>query len=185
MSNYTDAPATKLLATRCACCNRELLDAVSVEGGIGPDCRKKYMGKTEGASEDARIEANQIVYQIALTISGKGPKGVGAMLAEATPNGTLIARLRTLGFAKLADKLEKACMPIRITESGSVLTLVAPFCEDALSAQRSIPGRWWDGARKCTEFPVTQKLAVWAMLCRFYAGLAGVGPKGAFVVPAR
>lgn len=42
MSTYENAPATKLLATHCACCARPLVDAVSVETGVGPDCRKAH-----------------------------------------------------------------------------------------------------------------------------------------------
>ena len=38
MSNdYTQAPATLMLATNCVCCGRALVDAVSVELGIGPE----------------------------------------------------------------------------------------------------------------------------------------------------
>jgi hypothetical protein len=40
--SYENAPATKMLAVYCACCSRPLVDAVSVETGIGPDCRKQH-----------------------------------------------------------------------------------------------------------------------------------------------
>lgn len=39
---YENAPATKLLATHCCCCARPLVDAKSVELGIGPECRKRH-----------------------------------------------------------------------------------------------------------------------------------------------
>lgn len=39
---YEAAPATKMLAVDCACCRKELLDAKSVELGMGPVCRKKH-----------------------------------------------------------------------------------------------------------------------------------------------
>lgn len=42
MSDYENAPATKMLASHCACCARPLVDAVSVETGVGPDCRKTH-----------------------------------------------------------------------------------------------------------------------------------------------
>ncbi len=204
MTNYTAAPACTMLATNCCVCNRPLLDAVSVQMGIGPECRKKYMGKGQGASEAARTEANQIVYQLALVISGVnyetafgtrepmptavdqdatqaayalgGPRAVGQMLAANTATGTtLLGRLVELGFDKLAAKMEAAWMPIRIEEVGGRLQLKAPYNEGAIAAQRSIPGRLWDKANKVNTFPAT--------LTRFYAGLAGMGPKGAFVVP--
>ena len=40
--SYLNAPGTKLIATRCACCARPLLDSQSVEIGMGPTCRKKH-----------------------------------------------------------------------------------------------------------------------------------------------
>lgn len=42
MSDYTLAPAVSLVATDCAACSRPLLDAVSVEAGMGPTCRKRH-----------------------------------------------------------------------------------------------------------------------------------------------
>lgn len=47
---YENAPATKLLATHCCCCARPLVDAKSVELGIGPECRKRH-GFTEAEVE--------------------------------------------------------------------------------------------------------------------------------------
>ena len=49
-TNYENAPATKLLATHCGCCGRALVDAVSVERGVGPDCAEKY-GAPEAQGE--------------------------------------------------------------------------------------------------------------------------------------
>lgn len=202
MSNYTDAPACKLLATTCCVCSRPLLDALSVELGIGPDCRKKYMGKLEGP---AREQANKIVYQLALIVSGHKPediegldqdavqaayalggtKAVGAILAATSAHGSsLLEELRTLGFDKLADKFEAAWMPVRVAEVGEELRVEAPYNEAAVAAQREIKGRRWDKLTKANYFPRSQKVAVWHMLTRFYAGYAGIGPKGAFVVPA-
>lgn len=40
--SYESAPATKMLATHCACCARPLVDAVSVEAGVGPECRRRH-----------------------------------------------------------------------------------------------------------------------------------------------
>lgn len=209
--SYTNAPACTMLATQCCVCNRPLLDAISVEMGIGPECRKKYMGKGEGLSEEARKEANQIVYQLALVISGVnyenahgtrepmdtvvtsdaaqaahaigGPRAVGQMLAANTPTGGhLLDKLYALGFGKLAEKLEKAWMPIRIEEKDGRIVLTTPYNPDAVAASQQIKGRQWDKANKVNTFPVTAKAAVWDLLTKFYAGMAGMGPKGAFVV---
>jgi hypothetical protein len=42
MNNYVNAAATKLLATHCACCGKPLVDADSVQAGVGPDCRAMH-----------------------------------------------------------------------------------------------------------------------------------------------
>ena len=39
---YTNAPATKLLATNCLACGRPLVDALSVERGVGPECASHF-----------------------------------------------------------------------------------------------------------------------------------------------
>lgn len=178
-TGYENAPATKLLATTCCCCNRPLVDAVSVELGIGPDCRKKYMGKSEGHSEDARIEANRLVHQLAVAASGHGS------VAETLASEGAIARLLELGFAKLAAKLDKAWIKIRIEETADgMIAVVSPYNPDAVAAAQRIPGRRWDGEAKRNTFPVSSKALVWAMLRRFYAGQAGQGAQGTFVIPA-
>lgn len=212
MTNYTNAPACKLLATHCCACNTPLLDAKSIEIGMGPDCRQRLMGKKLPVTEEARKEANKIVHQLALLISGYKPdqvegldteavqaayalggtKAVGAMLAANHKEGaTLLDRLRVLGFDKLADKFEKNWLPIRITREGTNLLVVTPFNEAAITAWYGIKGQAWDKVRKCRVVPAgaatlngpdTNSGKVWALLQAHYAGLAGIGPKGPFVV---
>lgn len=90
--NHENAPATKLLATACACCGRALVDAVSVETGIGPDCREKF-----GVAADAtnRDEANALVHEVA-------KKGVSKSDCRA-----ICAKLRDIGFEALAARIMK------------------------------------------------------------------------------
>jgi hypothetical protein len=197
--SYENATATKLLATHCCVCNRPLLDAVSVELGIGPDCRKKYMPKALGG--EAREEANKLVYQLALAVSGivtttvttdaagaayvmGGAAAVGQMLVGGTEAEGMLARLHTLGFDKLAEKLEAAWIAIRVTEDAGQLTVVTPYNAEAVDAMRRVPGRRWDPVKKVNTFPQASNSALWALLRRYYPGKAGIGPKGPFVVPA-
>ena len=49
--SYENAPATQLIATHCACCGRPLVDAASVERGVGPECARKY-GYSEAHKAD-------------------------------------------------------------------------------------------------------------------------------------
>lgn len=97
---YENLNSTKLLAAVCACCGRLLRDEESANIGIGPDCREKY-GYNEG-EEANRDEANGLIYQIA---DAKSP---------ATDAVTALARLREIGFGKLALSLSEGFCPVRI-----------------------------------------------------------------------
>ena len=170
--SYENAPATKMLATHCCACGRPLLDAKSVELGIGPDCRKR-LGFNMNVSEEARAEANRLVYQLALTPVD------GRMDAAAA-----CARLAELGFAKLADKCLEWVAPIRVTESDGRLVVKAPYCEAATDAWRGIRGRRWDRDAKCNSVPATERAALWRLLVAHYPGQVAIGPKGPFQVAA-
>ena len=62
---YTEAPATKMLDVRCLACGRSLLDAASIEAGLGPVCRKRVgLGALD---EESRSIANHLVYEMAST----------------------------------------------------------------------------------------------------------------------
>ncbi len=71
--DYHDAPATKLMKVTCAICGEALLDAKSVEYGMGPHCRSKhgFLGKNAPqVSEEDRKKANRLVYSIASGLTG-------------------------------------------------------------------------------------------------------------------
>jgi uncharacterized protein DUF6011 len=176
IGGYENAPATRMVATTCAVCGRPLVDSVSVETGIGPECRRKH-GYTVDVAETARTEGNAIVYSIAAGAVA-GPTLVSALL-----------RLRALGFDRLADVITRRRGGLEITEGQSpdgaaVLIVKAPYREEALGAWRMVPGRRWDRDAKCNTVPATDKgrAALWALLRTYYRGEIGMGPKGAFLV---
>jgi len=173
-SGYENAPATVMLATHCAVCARPLVDSVSVETGIGPDCRKKH-GYGAEVSEVARTEGNAIVHAIAAD-----PDMSREALAAA------VARLRAIGFETLASVITTRRMgkpEIEITAANDGrLAVRTPFNPDALPAWRSIPGRAWDGSAKVNTVPASARARVWALLKAFHAGAVGIGPQGAFTV---
>lgn len=172
-SNYENAPATQMLATHCAACGRPLVDAASVEAGLGPDCRKKY--GVASLDEDKRAEANRIVHAIAL-------EQTGIAVVEG------VAALRALGCDKLADRVLKRVRPVEIVElEGDRIGLRAkPRDEDFdgfVAALRRVPGRRWDKASKLNTFPAKFKGNLWAVLKTYFPGVEGIGPKGAFLIP--
>jgi hypothetical protein len=169
-SSYEDALATRMLATQCACCGRPLVDAVSVETGMGPECRKRHL-KDVPVDEDTRKAVNALIYEIALKQSGME---IAAPLDE----------LRKLGYDRLVKRIEKRCVPVRIEEKDGRLLVRTPYDVDSVRAWRAIPGRRWDGEEKANTIPVGQRHSLWSLLRRFYPGALVVGPKGTFEIPA-
>jgi len=134
-SNHEASPACELVATRCVCCGRKLTDAVSVELGIGPDCRQTYgygfiaetlvidwvafwsavhpmnikaLNDLEAEqSIDVKKIANVLVHHAATSYKGS--------------RGPFVVALRMLGFVKLANKIEKqAGKALRLANMGVV-----------------------------------------------------------------
>lgn len=173
MSSYINAPATKMLASHCAVCARPLCDSVSVECGIGPDCRKKYAYMSVDVDEAGRAEANAIVHFIAVSQSGDEVEKA-------------VTKLHGLGFDVLAARICKRLAKIQIGEKDGLLLLRTPYSEKAVTALRAIPGRSWDKKEKVNTFPATMvvRSAVMNALSKCFPGAFAIGAKGPFVVPA-
>lgn len=182
--SYVNAPATRLVATCCAVCSRPLVDATSVETGMGPTCRRKHgYGEIEGADDDRRQAANVIVHHIALAQSGFADLGDNTTFAAYVANG--VGALQALGFASLANAIAKNAVAIRIVPlGGALLAVFTPYRHDIGQEFRRVPGRRWDKEAKCNTIPdtVESKRALLALLKDCFAGETGVGPKGAFAL---
>lgn len=172
MSGYQSAPATARLATRCCICARPLLDAVSVERGIGPECRKKHLRGTHQLPEAIRAEGNRIIAQAALDAEDFD---VPAIINHAT-------RLRELGFATVADKMMARFIDISIEDKDGKLHVRHPFM---LSANpdwgRLFPGSWRQEikARVVVNDTPNKRRLMW-LLATHFPGKWAMGPKGPF-----
>lgn len=190
-TDYTAAPATSLIATACACCSRALLDAPSVERGIGPYCAKKHgYGDAQTAPawdiaqaeiaravalapevpalaslDDARRSANALVHRIAAD-----PQSV------AMPH--LLAAVSALGYSRLAAAIAEHLCPVTVrietSADGRILTVRAgelhgDTFDRYVSALRAVPGRWFDRAEKVDRVPTKQKVALWGALKAVFA----------------
>lgn len=167
---YESAPATKLLATYCAACSRPLLDSVSVEIGMGPDCRQRYFRVVPGENAANRTAANKLVFQIASTRI----QGVDTLAA--------IEGIRLLGFHQLADKLTKRVARVTITIVGSRIILKAPYTFKSVPILAHVSGRIWDRAIKANTYPLTSKAALWVQLKLAFPGALAHGPSGFFTI---
>lgn len=177
--SYENATATKLLATNCVCCGRSLVDAVSVELGIGPECRE---GFNADLTDDSRKEANRLVFEASIAaVQGK----IEVVRANAEKVGQM-------GYGELAEKMvrrfQKAekLADIEIVQDGMMYRVTTPYrrkdSKVFIDAWRSIPGRRWENGANVV--PVTSKAALWELLQQFFAGKYAKGPKGVFKIPA-
>lgn len=186
--SYEAAPSTALLDVHCACCHRPLRDALSVECGIGPDCREKY-----GYDADApgRPAANALIHEAALR--GTSPARLSAICAE----------LRVLGFSGVAGIVEERFVrkfseapTVLLEEVGawvggananaSWLSVRTPYCAEFVADLKAsvVPSaRGWDRDAKVWMVAAEGKRGLLGALSRHFGGAAAVGPKGAFFVP--
>lgn len=179
MNGYENALATKLLASHCVCCGRALVDAISVELGIGPECRDGFNFDLTDAN---RKIANKLVFEASLAATNGFIEIVRANAAK----------IREMGFGELAEKMEKRFVKaevkadIVIREVAGALQVVTPYRrKDAkafITAWRDIPGRRWvNGAN---VVPVASKKQLYTVLRQFFPGRYAKGPKGVFKIPA-
>jgi hypothetical protein len=165
---YENAPATRILATHCVCCGRPLVDAVSVETGVGPDCRKKY-GYAEGP-EEYRQQANQLVWQAAT--NWKHPNLVMQLAQE----------IKELGFLRLGQRLLDRLITVHIVERNGALSVETPYNPAAVESFRRIPGRRWTDGKNV--IPLSSKGSLFTLLQTHYRNHVAMGPKGLFVIAA-
>ena len=187
--SYLDAPATALLDVRCACCGKALLDAVSVEVGIGPICRLNYLDDVDASDVDRKV-ANVLIHEAALVAT------------TASRQVEIGAALVALGFVKVAARIEvrwtkraekelaaaqkSATIRIEALEDGflSVETPYVPEFVNDLKAEINSADRRWNKADKRWEITRDAARGLWTVLRAHFAGSTGFGPKGAFEITA-
>jgi len=190
MSCYINAPATKLLATHCACCGRLLVDSKSVECGVGPECRKKHgygeaqhlpnweklltvllmpsppESLTEAiAIQDAHRAANVLVYHIAAQQSGEYVE-------------QYVEALAALGYVKLARRMVQRLNGIIVDQDGATLVVRGPY--NPQLGIRWIPGAAYSRKRGIRfTAPAEYNKLVWEALKNAYrTGTLVAGSKG-------
>jgi hypothetical protein len=199
--SYENDPATALLATDCAVCNRALRDAVSVEAGIGPDCRRKYgYGEAQGDADwsafdgilaaapfdlvaalvpargDAHRTANILVHRAAC--AARDERAIHARLVGALGYTVLAAALaRGAGDVVEVQPLDDESLTVRAPYS--------PAFNDALRRQR-VGARWDREVRTSAKRPgawvvpatATAKRGLLAALREAFTGTLLVSARG-------
>ena len=193
-SHYTHSPACALVASHCACCGQPLVDAVSVETGIGPWCRKNHGYKAADVRADwdgvdaalegtdalevvrtekihHRLTANYLVYRIACEPFTRDAQ-------------RYVAALYRVGFVALARRIAKRVEGVVVDVEGGELVVTAPKSArlgDAL--YRAGVRSTWDRDAKVRRVAATDRSALWRVLrAALPAGTVVVGPNGATLV---
>jgi len=179
---YEDATATKIMATHCCACGKPLVDAKSVETGMGPICRSKY-GYDLEVPERVRELANKIVHRLACDVS-HGTVSLESMLAA--------SQLRDLGFPKIADIFHLRLVPISITvgehEGQTCYFVRAPYHDgyryDSWTKTRAKVKRPAVSTSKKQHFfwvhPKDEynRKRIWKALVKHFSGYMAIGPDG-------
>lgn len=177
--SYENAVATKLLATNCVVCGRPLVDALSVERGIGPECRKYA---NAGIEDRIRKAANTCVFEAAIAAQEGRIEKVMSLAQNIEEMGlTVLANKMRRRFKKAIERKSK----ITIDVEDDFFVVNTPFRRGDkkafVNAWRNIPGRRFQ--KGLNYVPVTQKMALWKLLREFFGGQYADGPKGKFRIP--
>ena len=206
--SYESAPATAMLATHCAACGRPLLDADSVEAGLGPECRKRHgFAKADAepdwaavrlhlnlVGEDADVaaplplgdlETAEAVWRLGGVETRRFANRLVSRIAIARAEGSSllpksIAAVGALGYHRLARVIVERLTTATIELVDGVLSVEAPFNETFLAESRKMPTRRWDGARKRTTFDVGQLRSVLAAIAAAWGEDAMIVVDGRF-----
>lgn len=191
--SYTDAPACQLLASHCIMCSRPLLDAQSVEAGIGPVCREKIGYNSEPGPQKGPYQhigssdPDSVVEGCLKEGNRRGAANALVSFAARTNNKREAARaaeqVGVLGFDRVSSSLlsRLAQVSISISEDRRSYEVKAPFVDGFAAEIRKIRGQW-DKERKLHVVPVSAKRLLFMRLSSFYKGSMAIGPKGWFVL---
>lgn len=202
MMTTTNAVRWNKVATHCCVCGLPLVDATSVEFGIGPVCRRKYnyedayaISPDTGAEVSLFLAEQNFPHDVALGVDAAveaddsrkaANKLVYYASAEQGEAAILAAHaLRLLGYTALADRIQDRLLAVSLkrTPEGMV-AVTTPYNPAFIGALRvKFVGQKWDRENKVWLLPDTQEafdhlsnaLAV-------YAGQWAVGPNGPFKV---
>ncbi len=176
-SSYENCPQCILLATHCACCGRPLVDARSVERGIGPECWRRHgYDDLEELGDAQRVLCNKLTYAAAC-YAQQGRISEVRRCADA---------VRALGLEKLAGlivaRFRNAERQVKITVlcQGGRLYWSAPFRRGGRHAfvadMRALPTRRWHGDIEKNSVAPEQRVALWEFFKKWYPGVYGRGP---------
>lgn len=190
---YTDAPATKLVATACLICRRPLVDAASVEAGIGPVCREKS-GFGADPSRPAQkyqplgvLDPDRSVQAKLDSGNRRGAANALTNFAARTNDREFAVRaaiqIGRLGYMRLSKAVLEGLADVFIWQKEDVLEIRVPSRYNSrLSWMIEQMGGGFNSRTRTYSVPVKTKRRLWGALKKFYKGSIAIGPKGWFMI---
>ena len=207
--SYENAPATKMLATNCACCGPAAGRRAERRGGIGPHCRKRHGFSTPDAGADwdkltavlPSIEKHapgvafdlraRFINSALGTLDNSEVARVCCNLLTANialdvdaPAASPMAHaIWVLGFRKLAEIIITRRMggiSIKRDAASNRYVVVSPYSTKFLAVRGSIGGCLWSKKLKAHTVPATDDHRK-----RLWAAVTRAYPAGTLVVGDR
>jgi len=204
MSNYENSPATALVATRCCCCGRKLVDADSVESGVGPVCRKKHgfaAPDVDPDFESAAVAADQLgdtgldIAAVTAALNAQDAHKACNVLTyhAACHQGTetaqrIAAAVAVLGYRVLAAKIAGHAGAIAVVcvedeKLGEAFAVKAPYSKVFNAViYRSGAKQYWHKKTKTRRVAVADRAKLVFALREAFAGKSIAGPDGVKVL---
>jgi hypothetical protein len=196
------ATATRVLATNCCVCGRDLCDAKSVELGIGPVCRKRYfrdadipLGPKGWQKALGVLVQSDLPEHIINSVLDERPdtrKAANIVVYWASAHHTIraivlacSAVVRFLGYTLLADKLERDRADLRFETVGDNIEIFCRRHDRFTSGLRRLGARMerHDSQRfRCWSVPASRKAALVVLAGFYFGGLQCFADGGIFTI---
>lgn len=167
MANFSER--ARLLKQRCIACGKPVVEAQSVEAGMGPVCRKRYAW--EGLPADSRELLNNV-------------------LTELSFDPTIDNVCRAIGTAQRvgADRLEKLLIArfvdVEVVETNDKFyTIRFDYHEGMILRLRKAPGAFFNRKQKVWWVPQVNRHFLWVAICENYPGRLCKSAKGITRIP--
>lgn len=209
--SHDNAHATILVATHCCMCGRALVDADSVECGIGPKCRKnaepdcapdwtavtEWLGRWYG--RDAANEERRDDFERSMAKMEGGEFAEKVRLDERDLANRLTHYIAAVQHDERRAEVGELIMVLRSLGRLRLADALASRLYEIRVREEAgellvrapyssafdacVPGRW-DDDRWCYRVPAASRPALASALRAVFAGVKGFGPKGEFTMAA-
>jgi hypothetical protein len=204
MSHYSNSAAFQMNPTHCSCCHQPLVDATSIEHGMGPICRKNYyqdappldkedieplLAKVNKLSPSLASFKFRLQTLIQCLESRDAANLVNKALAvwrrddKRTEDVILLLDiLHAMGYVKMAARISELKAKIHIKVSEGFVAFDTPYNPSYVADIKKVSGRKWDKDQKVWQVPVAKKRAAWEVLQNHFPSQLASGPRGLFRV---